>query len=137
MSVGTALTLPPELRARFERMGLEFLAEILGRSSARHPNDAERLAELGTLLTRLGRLEEGLAADQRLVRLIPGDSTAHYNLACSLALLGRADEALDELERSIELGYDDLEHLQSDEDLASLRGSTRFRSFVERLEERA
>jgi len=133
MGSGPALILPADQRARLERMGLEFLAEMLTRSLARHPDDFERLAELATTLTRLGRLKEGLAADERLVRLAPEDPTVHYNLACSLALLGRAEEALDALERAVELGYDDLAHLRGDGDLATLRHAPRFRALLERI----
>ena len=63
----------------------------------------------------------------------PNDPTAHYNLGCSLALVGRVEEALDALEQAEDLGYDDAEHLLADEDLASLRGESRFRSLAERL----
>lgn len=137
MSTRGALSLPPELQERFEHLGLEFLAEFLGRASARHPERLETLAELATTLTRLGRLEEGLAADQRLVRLVPDDPTAHYNLACSLALLGRKETALDALERAFELGYRDGEHLAADEDLDALRAEPRFRALAARLADAA
>lgn len=133
MNPGPALPLPPASRARLEQMGLEFLADMLARSLARHPDDFDRLAELATTLTRLGRLEEGLAADQRLVRLAPQDPTVHYNLACSLTLLGRLEAALEVLERAVELGYDDLPHLRADEDLTALRGTPRFTALLERL----
>ncbi len=121
------------LRSRLDRAGQEFLADVLGRAIARHPENVEALAELAGVLTRLGRLEEGLAADERLAELRPENATVHYNLACSLALLGRKDSALDALERAIQLGYSDPEHLLSDDDLASLRQEERFRDLVIRL----
>jgi len=133
MSRNDAFPLPPELEDRLERLGLEFLAEFLGRALARRPDDFEALSELATLLTRLGRLEEGLAADQRLVHLSPHDPTVHYNLACSLALLGRAEAALDALEHSIALGYRDIEHMLGDEDIASVRSSSRFQALLANL----
>lgn len=122
--------LPGELEERLDRLGQEFLAEFLGRALTRHPDNFEALSELASLLTRLGRLEEGLAADERLVRLAPRDPTVHYNLACSQALLGRAEDALDSLERAIVLGYRDREHLLEDEDLAALRATPRFQALV-------
>jgi tetratricopeptide (TPR) repeat protein len=133
MSPGGAFPMPPELEERLERLGQEFLADFLGRSLARHPDNFEVLTELATLLTRLGRLEEGLAADQRLVRLAPRDPTVHYNLACSLALLGRSEAALDALGRAIALGYRDTEHLLGDDDLASLRTLPRFQTLLASL----
>lgn len=130
---GGALSLPPDLEERLERLGQEFLVEFLGRALARHPDNFAALSELATLLTRLGRLEEGLAADERLVRLAPGDPTVHYNLACSLALLARSEDALDALERAVALGYRDTGHLLEDEDLASLRSTRRFQALLATL----
>jgi hypothetical protein len=49
--------------------------------------------------------------------------------------LGHADEAISALERSIELGYADPEHLETDADLASLRAVERFQALVRRLRE--
>ena len=118
-------------------MGLEFLADFLGRARRHHPEDVEVLAELATTLTRLGRHEEGLSLDRRLVELLPDDATARYNLACSLALCHASAAALVELERAIELGYSDAEHLLADEDLASLRQEPSFLALVERLRSRS
>jgi Flp pilus assembly protein TadD len=127
------LNLSERAKARLTRTGLTFLAEFLGVEVERHPGNLEALAELGHALTRLGRVDEGLDVDRRLVRLAPENSTVHYNLACSLALLRRPAESLAALERAIELGYDDAEHLLADEDLATLRDDSRFRSIVQRL----
>ena len=114
------------LRSRLGQLGQEFLVDLYDRETTRHPGNLEALAELAHVLTRLGRLEEGLEVDRRLVRLAPEDPTVRYNLACSLALMGRGDQALDALACSIELGYDDPDHLAGDEDLQSLRGDERF-----------
>ncbi len=116
-----------------ERLGLEFLADFLGRARRHRPEDLEVLAELATTLTRLGRHEEGLSLDRRLVELLPDDATARYNLACSLALCRASAAALLELERAIELGYSDADHLLADEDLSSLRQEPNFLALVERL----
>ncbi len=116
-----------------ERLGLEFLADFLGRARRHRPEDVEVLAELATTLTRLGRHEEGLSLDRRLVELLPDDATARYNLACSLALCRASAAALLELERAIELGYSDADHLLADEDLSSLRQEPNFLALLERL----
>jgi len=133
VSLDPPLELDPATASRLDRLGTEFLADFLGRAHAHHPDDLEVLSELATLLTRLGRHAEGLALDERLVALAPADPTVHYNLACSLALCDRPETALDMLERAVELGYADLEHLLDDEDLARLRSEERFRTLVERL----
>jgi tetratricopeptide (TPR) repeat protein len=126
--------LEPRTLERLEQSGQEFLAEFFSREAARHPENLDALAELAHVLTRLGRLEEGLAVDEELARLAPENPTVHYNLACSLALLREPERALEALERAVGLGYDDLPHLLDDADLASLRKEPRFRELVTRLE---
>ena len=64
--------------------------------------------------------------DRRLVALLPDDPSVRYNLACSLALTGAREAALDALGEAIQRGYDDPEHLSADDDLASLRDEPRF-----------
>jgi len=131
--LSTPLHWTPAQLASLERKGLDFLAEFLEIELAHQPDNVDALAELGHVYTRLGRLPEGLAVDRRLVRLLPENSTVHYNLACSLALLGRVDEAFVALELSVQKGYDDGAHLAHDEDLVTLRGDPRFQTLLARL----
>jgi Flp pilus assembly protein TadD len=114
-------------------LGDQFLVRVMEVEVARRPRHAEAWAELGHALTRLGEHARALVADARVVELAPEDPTAHYNLACSLALSGRTDDAYGRLERAIELGWDDAEHMVADEDLASLRGQPRFEALLARL----
>lgn len=131
------LQLPDDLRARVEVMGLDFMARFLEISLERRPDWTEALAELGHVYTQQGRLLEGLHVDQELVRLFPGNPTVHYNLACSLSLLDRKDQALDSLERAVEMGYRDAEYMVADEDLANVWSETRFTQLIERISREA
>src|SRR3954471_13427247 len=67
---------------------------------------------LGGLYTRQGRIAEGLKMDRKLVKLQPANPTAHYNLACSLALSKRKSAALRELRHAVKLGYSDFDWMQ-------------------------
>jgi Flp pilus assembly protein TadD len=118
---------------------LEFRALIPLWEEARRadPDDLMTLSWLGTAYTRVGRVEDGLEIDRALVRLLPDDAIARYNLACSLALLGRPDDAFAALEDAVRLGYRDVDHLREDEDVDSLRGDPRFREIVRRLDTEA
>jgi len=122
-----------ELHSKLDLLGREFLARVLEVETRRHPENVEALAELGQVYTQLGQWELGLTVDRKLVRLVPDNYTAHYNLACSLALLERADAALEALERAVALGYTDADFLASDPDLASLHQEARFRALLRRL----
>lgn len=123
------------LAARLHRAGQGFLAEFLEVALRHRPLNVDALAELGHVYTSLGRHREGLEVDRRLVRLVPDNPTVHYNLACSLALVGDREEALTALEAAVEHGYVDVDFLLQDEDLKTLRGDPRFLELVERLRE--
>lgn len=119
-----------------ERRGLEFLADFYGTEVVRKPENIEALAELGNVLTRLGRHAEGLAVDRELARREPDDATVRYNLACSLALVGRIDESFAELGRAVSNGYGDAEHMAADEDLTALREDPRYAALLSALRAR-
>lgn len=113
-------------QARFE---IEFLQRILDRN----PNYVDVLRRQGELLSRCGMPRRALEVDKRLVSLRPTDGLAHYNLACSLALLDNRREALEELRMAVEYGYDDLEHLEIDRDLDCLRGEPGYDAILRKL----
>ena len=94
------------------------------------PNYIDALIPLAEAYTKAGLYEKGLQVDRRLVKLRKDDPVAHYNLACSLALVGKKDEAFRTLGKSIELGYSDFEHLKRDSDLRTLRDDPRFKMLL-------
>ena len=70
------------------------------------------------------------------VTLLPDDPTWHYNLACSLAYFAnRQDEAFDELEKAIDLGFRDPDMVAKDTDLKRLEKLPRYRELVEYAKE--
>ena len=100
---------------------LDFDIDFFERLLARKPDAVEVLRVLAELVSKKGLTSRAVELDTTLVELMPDDFLARYNLACSLARAGRADEAIDALSRAILLGYDDLDHMESGPDLESLR----------------
>ena len=96
----------------------------------RVPDYVDVLRILGNLLALKGRYADGLRIDQRLVRLRPEDALAHYNLACSYALMNRADQSIRMPRRAVELGYRDFRFIREDHDLESIRQDPRFRELL-------
>ena len=70
-----------------EQSQLDFELDFFGGILERHPDYVDVLRVHGNNLTLKGRYAEGLQIDKRLVQLRPTDPLAHYNLACSYALL--------------------------------------------------
>ena len=109
---------------------LDFDVDFFERLLARKPDAVEVLRVLAELVSRKGLVQRAVELDRRLVELLPDDFLARYNLACSLARAGRADEAIDSLSRAILLGYDDLAHMEADPDLESLRNHPDFQALL-------
>jgi len=62
-------------------------------------------------------------------KLVPnGNPNVLYNLACSYALYGKKDEALEALSSAVEKGFAQLALMRSDPDLASIRDTEAFKS---------
>ena len=113
---------------------IEFETRFFEAVHRRDPQFTDVIEILGGLYTRQGRIADGLRMDRKLVRLEPDNSTAHYNLACSLALSRRRSDALVTLARAIELGYRDYAWMQKDPDLEGLRGHPVFQELLARVE---
>lgn len=106
-----------------------FYESVLRRS----PDYTEVVELLGGLYTKQGRVADGLRMDRRLVRLQPGNPTAHYNLACSLALSKRKADALRSLRQAVQLGYRDFDWISQDPDLEPLKKHPAFQDLLSTL----
>jgi len=65
--------------------------------------------------------------------LQPDHPIPFYNVACSESLMGNTVNALEYLEKAINLGFNDLEHMLKDEDLVNIRNSDQFKTACDRL----
>jgi tetratricopeptide (TPR) repeat protein len=117
-----------------EQTQRDFEIEFLGRVLDRDPYFVEAIRVQANNLAAKGEYTRALQLDRRLVRLIPENSIAWYNLACSYAVLGMIDPAFSTLQRSLELGYQYLERLRKDPDLKILRRDPRFVRLLRRYE---
>lgn len=109
---------------------IQFFEDLLRRDS----KEISVVELLANLYTRVGRTDDGLRMDQRLIRLRPDNPIAHYNLACSLSLKNRRAEAVRSLRMAIEKGYQDWKWLMEDVDLLNLHEYPRFRELLEEFE---
>jgi tetratricopeptide (TPR) repeat protein len=113
-----------------EQSQLDFEIEFFGAVLERRPDFVDVLRVMGNNLTLKGRYAQGLQIDKRLIHLRPMDPLAHYNLACSYALLKRKDQAIKSLRRAVELGYRDFRYMREDRDLDFIRNDPRFRQML-------
>jgi len=116
-----------------DEMGSRFEVALLEAQAAQRPDDLAALRALAYAYSAAGRHQDALRADVRLVAMAPEDPGLRYDLACSLALVGRPDDALDELDRAVRLGFRERELLLADADLDSIRTHPRFALLLARL----
>lgn len=120
------------IKGKLNEIGEEFQVRILEAALKGNPDSFDVLFELGNAYTQTGRYRDGLEIDRRLIRLRPDNPIVHYNMACSLSLLGEIDESLKELETCFMLGYREYNYAISDRDLENVRRDGRFAELIER-----
>ncbi len=76
-------------------------------------------------------------AYRALLATLPEHTESWYNLACCLALTGKADEALAALGQAADRGWSDVGHTEKDADLESLRARPEFAAILVRMKKAA
>eukprot|EP01092_Planopodium_desertum_P016206 TRINITY_DN894_c0_g1_i1.p1 TRINITY_DN894_c0_g1~~TRINITY_DN894_c0_g1_i1.p1 ORF type:complete len:382 (+),score=59.65 TRINITY_DN894_c0_g1_i1:56-1201(+) len=83
-------------------------------------------------------LTEGRNALRALVHLSGDNPLVYYNLACAEALIGNKEAAIKALLHSVnECGYQNLEHMEKDSDLDSIRSTEAYASIVDILKKKS
>ena len=123
-------------RAAYDARDWEGAASAFREGLARSPEDGSAWLGLGLALQNLQRFSEAVPAFQAAERLDFAPPLVRYSLACSYARLGEREFAFSYLEEAYDAGFNNLQALAEDPDLASLRGSDRFAKFVAKTERR-
>jgi tetratricopeptide (TPR) repeat protein len=98
-----------------------------------NPDYVDVLMVLGEIYTKKSLYKKGLKVDKKLARLRPKHPLVHYNLACSLSLLGDLTRSFEAIERAISLGYEDFTFMCKDPDLSNLRNDERFDQLIKKV----
>jgi len=65
----------------------------------------------------------------------PSKKNIHYNLACAYARNQNKKKALENLKLAVDNGFDDIEHMERDEDLASIRNTEEYQKILKTLKQ--
>lgn len=103
------------------------------RITKRDEDQAQAWFLLGYCLHAEGKLDEAIEVHKRAAQFEPVAMSATYNLACAYALKSDAQRALTALQRAIDLGFDNVDQIEQDTDLDSLRDKESFRSLLQTI----
>jgi eukaryotic-like serine/threonine-protein kinase len=118
--------------AEAARQAFDGQLRVLG---PQHPDTLSSLATLGMAMANDHRYDDAkkLFADMiEKTNNAPSEivSEVWYTLACVAATARDRDGAVQDLQEVVNHGYKDIAHIQSDDDLKSLRGYPRFEAFL-------
>ncbi|MBS1271867.1 MAG: hypothetical protein MAGBODY4_00999 [Candidatus Marinimicrobia bacterium] len=101
------------------------------------PVNARAWFGLGRAHHGLEEYDEAIEAYQQADSLGFYPQFVHYNIACSYALSGNTDSAISHLKKATRTGYSNVELLQTDSDLNSVRSHQEFTQIVEETDRNA
>lgn len=84
----------------------------------------------GVELLRAGEYENAKLVFKQSVMRVPHDTLARYNLACAYALLDQPEDAVENLQAALKLGFRNRQQLEKDSDLDSLRELREFEQLL-------
>ena len=126
--------------------GEALLRETLARC-LRDLGPANRLTQLATInlaetLAYEKRADEAIALFETLLKYAAKSegyalADAHYQYAVGLTILGRHDEAFQQLQQALDLGFNDARQLQSDGDLKPLHHDPRFQTLLDQVKKKS
>ena len=107
--------------------------ENVKRSLELFPEDTRALYMGATAAISLGDERLGLEWAERISSAHPQETMTLYGVACSYALVGQTEKAIDCMEEAIQFGTIQKRWLEHDPDLRSIREHPRFKALLERL----
>jgi len=107
--------------------------ENVKRSLELFPEDTRALYMGAAAAISLGEEKLGLEWADRISSAHPQETMTLYGVACSYALVGQTEKALDCMEEAVQYGIIQKKWLEHDPDLRSIRDHPRFKALLERL----
>ncbi len=102
-------------------------AQLFEEAVKLNPVEGSAWARLGRTYYDLKQYSKAIAPYAKAIELGSGFRWAHaYDIACCYALDGKKAEAFEWLDESMKMGWRDLQHMRTDEDLVTLREDPRF-----------
>lgn len=101
-----------------------------GFAESLQPDPSPVHALLGICHLQNGAYEQALSELNTAVEINPSDFSSMYNIACAYSLQDKPEPALEWLERAVDKGFSDFEHMEQDPDLDNIREFTAYGEIV-------
>jgi TolB-like protein/tetratricopeptide (TPR) repeat protein/tRNA A-37 threonylcarbamoyl transferase component Bud32 len=111
--------------------------EVCERHVALNPDDARSLTMGGVARARTGDHPGAVEWVERALMAEPRDAVVLYAAACTLAVLGLGERAIEVFGRAIDEGFGNRQWIEEDPDFDSIRDDPRFRAILRRLADRS
>jgi Flp pilus assembly protein TadD len=95
-----------------------------------NPTNDEPYRNRGAAYMTAGRFDAARADYSKALELDPADSRGYYNMACLHSLQKNAQEACSWLQKAIDHGYSNWEHIKEDTDLENVREAECYRKIM-------
>ena len=119
-----------EAEAAFRLNQFPKVVELLGEAVTIYDRDGDVWWRYGQSLLNQKQHKESIAALEKALQCggfgnkMPAG--AHYDIACNYALMGDVENGIQHLQKAMDLGFRDLDHMRSDTDLEGLRKDKRY-----------
>lgn len=101
------------------------------------PQNGSAWLFLGAALHNQEKFQEAIIAFERAESLGTGQARVRFNLARSYARLGKTDDGFAWLEKATQVGFGQVQALQTQDDLKALREDARFAAIVQQADQNA
>ena len=109
---------------------LDMAEDYYQKAIALQPEFPEALYELAKLYIRRDEYEKALSLYHKIIAFLPDNPAGYYNIACIYARWDKPDESVSWLQKAVAKGFNDWEHIKTDEDLDNIRGSSSYKAFI-------
>ena len=114
----------------YQKQGMNDLAEADFRKVIELESNPEDYNSIAYAYLGLGEIEKAIAAVDTVIKRDSTDYSAYYNAACIYSRLDNKEKALQNLRKSLELGYRHFGQIGRDYDLEYIRDSEEFKELI-------
>ena len=117
-------------RQEEEKASMKRVDELLTKHIELHPDDLRSRSIWSANQVELGAFDKATRNADQVMKLDPSDPSTLYNIACTYAVAGKKEKALDVLAKAVGVGFSDPDWLTSDPQLDPIRDDERFKSLL-------